>query len=159
MWQSSVPIFRLIDDDGRESGTDSLWQKQEMVVAVLDNNGCTACREVEQALRDADDAGEWSREHAGLVVLPLTDSDSVARITDRMFEELAPLGVERGAPTVAIADRFGHIYAAIDVHGTEPAQVLRETHAWIDFAQEQCDECGVPVQTATEAPLADSADD
>lgn len=159
MWQGSVPIFRLIDDDGRESGTDSLWQKQEMVVAVLDSDGCAACREVERALRDADDAGDWSREHAGLVVLPLTDTDSVARITDLMFAELAPRGVARGTPTVAIADRFGRICAAIDVHETDPAQVLREAHAWIDFAQEQCDECGVPLQTGTEAPLADSADD
>lgn len=159
MWKGSVPIFRLTDDTGRDIGTERLWQKHEMLIALLGGEGCTACEELERALcADAED-GTWPSWNTGLVLLPIDGGGDTARIVDSLFEALAPLDVAPGTPTIAIADRFGRLCAAIDVHDANVDEVLREARAWIDVVQEQCEECGVPLESPSESPLADSADD
>ena len=159
MWKGSVPIFRLIDATERMGGTEALWQKQEMLVAVLDTDDCAACLDVARALRAAEDDGEWAEENVGLVLLPIGDGDAIAEVVDRVFDALTAYGVAPGTPTLAVADRFGRLYAALDIHDTDVDDLLRQAHDWIDFVQEQCDECGVPLEPPAEAPLADSADD
>jgi hypothetical protein len=159
MWKGSVPIFRLTDETGRDIGTERLWQKHEMLIALLGGDDCAACEELERALcADAED-GAWPGWNTGLVLLPIDGSGETARIVDSLFEALAPLDVAPGTPTVAIADRFGRLCAAIDVHDADVDDVLREALGWIDLIQEQCDECGVPLEAPAEHPLADSADD
>ena len=159
MWKGSVPIFRMTDDTGRDIGTERLWQKHEMLIALLGGEGCTACEELERALcADAED-GTWPSWNTGLVLLPIDGGGDTARIVDSLFEALAPLDVAPGTPTIAIADRFGRLCAAIDVHDANVDEVLREARAWIDVVQEQCEECGVPLESPSESPLADSADD
>ena len=157
MWKGNLPIFSLLDDAGRDVGTERLWQKHEMLVALLDTESCVVCEALEEALCADDD--EWSRQNAGLVLLPIgADGGQLAHLVDLVYETLEPIGVVRGDPVVVVADRFGRVGAAIDVHA-DVDEVMREAHAWIDFVQEQCEECGVPIEPHTEAPLADSADD
>lgn len=157
MTKGSVPIFRLADATGHARGTEALWQKQEMLVAVRHGGDCAACHALERALRA--DVDELAGQNAGLVILPLQARGEVARTVDVLCDALTSLGVTPGTPTLAIADRFGRLYAALDVHDTDADQMLREARDRIDFIQEQCDECGVPLEPPAEAPLADSADD
>jgi hypothetical protein len=157
MWKGSVPIFRRVDGAGRDGGTERLWQQREMLVAVLDD--CPRCRDVERALRVDADEEHWAHQHAGVVILRIDASREHEPIVDQVIAALAQLGVAPGAPTLAIADRFGRLCAALDVHERDPDELVNEARAWIDFIQEQCEECGVPVEPPAEAPLADSADD
>jgi hypothetical protein len=155
MVTGNVPIFRFVDEDGIEAGTQPLWQRQDMLVAVLDD--CDVCHELARALRA--DEGELASHNAGLVLVPASGPDSIELIADQLFEAFAAFGVSAGTPTLGVADRFGRLYAALDVHDTDVDDLLRQARDWLDFAQEQCDECGVPLETKAETSLADSADD
>ncbi len=159
MWKGNVPIFRLVDERGHDWGTERLWQKHEMLIAILDPENCAQCHALETALCPDTDEGEWTRRNAGLVFVPVHAGDGVGRVVELLFEALEPLGIRPGTPTLAIADRFGRLCAAIDVHATDTDQAVDEARSWIDFVQEQCEECGVPFESMPASPLADSADD
>jgi len=49
----------------------------------------------------------------------------------------------QGDPTVA--NRFGLLYAALDIHGGPTEAVLHEALEWVDLAQRQCGECFAPL--------------
>jgi hypothetical protein len=131
-------LFRL--SDGR--GTQALWQRREMLVGMLHGGGRECCWAVAEALRAADRSGD--REHLGAVIVPL-ESESDRAVRAALYAALRPFCVIAGEPYVVVADRYGRLYAAVHAHDRD---AVREARAWIDFIQEQCDECGVGVDWA-----------
>ena len=55
------------------------------------------------------------------------------------------LHVPPGTAVLTAADRFGRIYAEIDVHETSVPAALEEALGWLDYAQSRCEECGPPL--------------
>jgi hypothetical protein len=135
----NLPLFESRDAEGHVSGTEGLWQQHEMIVAVLHGQDCDVCRAAERAFRVGEAA--WIAQNVGLVFVQA--DDPIART---MFECVAPLGVPRGAPCVAIADRFGQLFAALEVHAMEAQDLVAQARSWIEFVQEQCEECGAPLE-------------
>lgn len=143
MQTADMPLFELAD-----RGTLQLWQHRDMLVAVLHGDECAPCRALRAAFREREES--WYRGHVGVVVVPLADpekprDDQLARVSDALFESLAPFGVALGEPCIAVSDRYGRIFSAVKAHAATTAEVIRDALEWIDFIQEQCDECGVPI--------------
>ncbi|MDB4954933.1 MAG: hypothetical protein JWO36_2502 [Myxococcales bacterium] len=144
----SLPIFQLKDAEDRDWGTDRLWQRQDMLAAILHDADCTTCNAVEHALRAEQPA--WEEQHVGLVLVHVPSTPSDDEISRNVLEVLKHLGAT--APCLVIADRYGRIAAVLNVHAMELDQIMREAREWMDFVQEQCDECGVPVEWENSGP-------
>jgi hypothetical protein len=143
MWKGNVPIFQAPDGEG----TLQHWQQREMLIAVLHGHECPLCGPLEAELRG--ESAEWQGEHTGVVILRIPKSaradDDTADIRGALFDTLAPLGVAASEACLVASDRYGRMYAAIKAHGAPALQVIREAREWIDFIQEQCEECGAPL--------------
>lgn len=113
-------------------GTEELYQHQDMLLASLHTAGCEYCRAALAALRAA--SRELSERQSRLVMV---DSLHAAKVAESF-------GVEEGTAAVGVVDRFGRLYAVLDVHGAEAHELAVEALSWIDYIQSQCEECGAP---------------
>ncbi|HLL03303.1 MAG TPA: hypothetical protein VK539_22160 [Myxococcaceae bacterium] len=145
-----VPLFQLPVPEGPPRGTRDAWQRRDMLVALL-HPGCDICHALHRQLMAR--APGWRQEELEVfcVVPPgrpgeplppgaLQDSEG------RVSRELAhALGASPGAAVLAVANRFGLLYAALDIHGGPTEAVLHEALEWVDLAQRQCGECFAPL--------------
>ena len=115
-----IPLF--------SPGTMELWQRREMVVAVLDDR-CPECDGIRAEL--AQHQERWAKEEVGCVFLRAG--------SDRANE----FSME---PALIIANRFGQFYAELPIHGRQPGASVSEALEWVDLAQRQCGECQAPLQ-------------
>lgn len=140
---SKVPLFQLEGADGRRYGTEDLWQRKEMLVALLHGEACARCRELRGLLAARED--EWRSQGLGLVLVELApegEEDSVSGRLARAF------GVRPGEASLGVVDRFGEVYASLEAHARPAHEVLAEALEWVDFIQRQCPECFAPVDWA-----------
>lgn len=142
MWNGTVPLFTVNRPDGTQTGTEVLWQKHEMLIALLHPN-CERCAQVAAALKEHEAA--LRLERVGVVTVTLPGPTGLA-------ETLSPFGIRPGQPTLAIADRYGRLFAAFDVHSVALDRLLQESHEWTEYIQEQCEECGAPLDWAAPSP-------
>jgi hypothetical protein len=148
--RGEIPLFQLPAPGGRALGTLDAWQRHDMLVALL-HPGCDVCQALHRALLAR--APEWRREEMEVfsVVPPGRPGEPVppGALEDtegRVSGELArALGAAPGAARLAVANRFGKLYAAVDIHSGPTEAVLREALEWMDLAQRQCGECFAPL--------------
>lgn len=145
-----IPLFHLPAEDGQRRGTRDAWQRREMLVALLHSN-CEECQGLHRELLAR--APGWRREEVeafsvgmpgrpGEPLLPGSLRDAEGAVSARVAEAC---GHEPGTALLAVANRFGELYAGVRVHGRPTAQVLAEALEWLDLAQRQCGECSAPL--------------
>jgi hypothetical protein len=121
------------------------------MLVALQHPGCDICHALHRMLM-ARAPGWRSQEIEVFSVVPpgrpgeplppgaLQDSEG------RVSQELAQaLGASPGAAVLAVANRFGMLYAVLDIHGGPTEAVLHEALEWMDLAQRQCGECFAPL--------------
>ncbi len=140
---SKVPLFQLEGADGRRYGTEDLWQRKEMLVALLHGEACARCRELRELLAAGED--EWRRQGLGLVLVELAPEGEEAPVSVRLARAF---GVRVGEASLGVVDRFGEVYASLEAHARPAREVLTEALEWVDFIQRQCPECFAPVDWA-----------
>ncbi|MBN1208392.1 MAG: hypothetical protein JXB05_26260 [Myxococcaceae bacterium] len=148
--RGEVPLFQLPVPGEHPRGTLDAWQRRDMLVALM-HPGCDICQALHRALMAR--APRWRSEEIEVfsVVPPgqpeeplplgaLQDSEG------RISRELAQaLGASPEAALLAVANRFGKLYAVLNIHGGPTEEVLREALEWMDLAQRQCGECFAPL--------------
>jgi hypothetical protein len=148
--RSEVPLFQLSVPEGPPRGTLDAWQRREMLVALL-HPGCDICHALHRMLMDR--APGWRQQEVdafsvvppgwpGEPLPPGALQDSEGRVSRELAQEL---GASPGAAVLAVANRFGMLYAVLDIHGGPTQVVLREALEWLDLAQRQCGECFAPL--------------
>jgi hypothetical protein len=148
--RGEVPLFQLPTPSGPPRGTLDAWQRRDMLVALL-HSGCDICQALHRTLSAR--AAEWRREEIeAITVVPAGRPGEPlppGALEDRegqVAPELArALGVSPGEARLAVANRFGKLYAVVDIHGRPTEAVLREALEWMDLAQRQCGECFAPL--------------
>lgn len=130
--QRRVPLF-LVHDHGIEDGPAAWWQRREMVVALV-HRACPTCLRFRERL--ASRRATLRAREAGQVEL-LLDGSAHPELAERV---VSSLGLEPGAAFAVVADRYGEVFAAVPVHGTDAAGVVGEIEAWLDHIQQQCPE-------------------
>lgn len=137
---NTIAPFRLRDQRGRPLGAADLWQRREMVLALLHPPGCAPCDALEREL-DAR-ADRLSSEIAGaLVVRP--GNGPLPRLVDEEHAVWRELGLPPDAAALVTADRYGRVLGARDPHLGDPAGLADEALSLVEYAQMQCPECGV----------------
>jgi hypothetical protein len=148
-----MPLFRLADQGRGRYGTLDLWQRSEMVVALVHGSSCEHCLEVLRHL--AAEGERLHRDQTEVLVLSTSELPQLEVLhvlvddtgeTIRRLEEA--VGLPRGTPALLAADRFARMYGAEQIHLGTPDEVVARTLAWIDFAQSLCEECATPVEWA-----------
>ncbi len=148
---SRLPEFALPDRRGGVKGTADLLQQQDMVLAVMPGESCSACGPVlEELARQARTrdlrhavalavvgAGAQAPEDASITVLEDRDG-SVGR------KLAASLAMGEAEPFLVVADRYGTPVVARPVHGADPKDLVEDAFDWIDYIEMQCPECGAP---------------
>jgi hypothetical protein len=145
-----VPLFQLPVAGGPPRGTLDAWQRRDMLVALL-HPGCDICQALQRTLMDR--APRWRQEEIEVISVvppgrpgelapPGALEDSEGRISRELAQEL---GASPGAARLAVANRFGTLYAVLDIHSGPTEAVLREALEWLDLAQRQCGECFAPL--------------
>jgi len=148
--RSEVPLFQLPAPDGPPRGTLDAWQRREMLVALM-HPGCDICHALHRMLMSR--APGWRQQEIdvfsvvppgrpGEPLPPGALQDSEGRVSRELAQEL---GASPGAAVLAVANRFGMLYAVLDIHGGPTEAVLREALEWLDLAQRQCGECSAPL--------------
>jgi hypothetical protein len=148
--RSEVPLFQLPVPDGPPRGTLDAWQRRDMLVALL-HPGCDICHALHRVLMAR--AKAWRSEEIdvfsvvppgrpGEPLPPGALHDSEGRVSQELAKEL---GASPGSAVLAVANRFGLLYAALDIHGGPTEAVLKEALEWLDLAQRQCGECFPPL--------------
>jgi hypothetical protein len=145
-----VPLFQLPVPEGAPRGTRDAWQRRDMLVALL-HPGCDICHALHRLLMAR--APGWRQEELEVfsVVPPGRPGEPLppGALQDPeggVSRELAQaLGASPGAAVLGVANRFGLLYAALDIHGGPTEAVLREALEWVDLAQRQCGECFAPL--------------
>jgi hypothetical protein len=142
--QPSLPLFELKDAQGRLRGTLPVWQRREVLLAVLHGEPCAACVRL-QAQLAARERSLREDEVEVLCVVPGGTrlegalSDPTGRTVHGLLEAL---GARAGEARLAVASRFAKLYAVMDAHADG---ALGEALGWVDLAQRQCGECQPPL--------------
>ncbi|WP_044192679.1 hypothetical protein [Hyalangium minutum] len=148
--RSEVPLFQLPVPGGPPRGTLDAWQRRDMLVAVL-HPGCDICHALHRMLMAR--APGWRSEEIevfsvvppgrlGEPLPPGALQDSEGRVSQELMKEL---GASPGGAVLAVANRFGTLYAVLDIHSGPTEAVLKEALEWLDLAQRQCGECFAPL--------------
>jgi peroxiredoxin len=140
----SLPLFELKDAQGRLRGTLPVWQRREVLLAVLHGARCPPCTALLAQLT-ARAAALRDDEVEVLCVLPegARREGALSDPTGRTVHTLlAALGAQDGEARLAVASRFGALYAALDAHADG---ALVQALEWVDLAQRQCGECQAPL--------------
>jgi hypothetical protein len=148
--RAEVPLFQLPVPGGHPRGTLDAWQRHDMLVALL-HPGCDICQALHRTLQVR--APRWSQEEIDVVsVVPrgrpgeLLPPGALEDVEGRISRELAEaLGASPLESRLAVANRFGMLYAVLDIHGGPTEAVLYEALEWMDLAQRQCGECFAPL--------------
>lgn len=140
----SLPLFELKDAEGRPRGTLPAWQRREVLLAVLHGEGCEPCGRLSAGLQARAEA--LARDEVQVLVVVPEGARLVGALRDPtgrvVHALLAALGARDGEARLAVANRFGQLYAALDAHAEG---VLEEGLGWLDLAQRQCGECQAPL--------------
>lgn len=147
---SEVPLFQLPTPGGRPYGTLDAWQRRDMLVALL-HPGCDICHALHRTLMAR--APRWRQEEIEVITVvpagrpseplpPGALEDAEGHVSQELGQAL---GASPGGACLAVANRFGNLYAVVDIHGGSTEAVLREALEWMDLAQRQCGECSAPL--------------
>lgn len=139
-----VPLFALDDGRGGRVGTQSAWQRSDLVWATLDPPGCERCDELEERLLAAE-----STLHLPDALFLRTRSQpggpegSLFDPEGRHAHLLTKaLGEVQDAPRLVVASRFLELYASFAIHDRAPvAALVSQALSWLDLVQRQCGEC------------------
>lgn len=148
--RTEVPLFQLPVPGGQPRGTLDAWQRRDMLVALL-HPGCDICHALHRVLQAR--APRWQQEEIevfsvvppgqpGEPLPPGALGDSEGRVSRELAQAL---GAAPGEARLAVANRFGMLYAVLDIHGVPTEAVLHEALEWMDLAQRQCGECFAPL--------------
>lgn len=145
---AEVPLFQLSDERGDAWGTRDLWQRRDMLLALVHPEGCEPCHRLLELLR-ARGAGLHAEE-IELVIVSMRGTphhlDGLRVLPDREGRIARALaehgGFEPGQARLLAADRFGRLYGTEDIHAGDPESVLVSALDWLEFAQSRCEECG-----------------
>jgi hypothetical protein len=148
--RGEVPLFQLPVPGGSPRGTLDAWQRRDMLVALL-HPGCDICHALHRSLLAR--APQLRQEEIELLSVvpsgqpgeplpPGTLEDAEGRVSRELAQAL---GASPGSARLGVANRFGKLYAALDIHGGATDAVLREALEWMDLAQRQCGECFAPL--------------
>jgi len=146
--EAEVPIFQLSDDHGGRFGTQDLWQRREMLIALVHPDGCEPCRKMLETVKSR--LAQIHHDEIEVVVVSMKGEpqhvEGLKVLSDREGRIEAALaehgGFQKGQARVLAADRFGRLYGSEDVHSGDPESVLTSALDWIEFAQSRCEECG-----------------
>ncbi len=148
-----VPLFALEDGHGGRVGTQSAWQRADLMWATLHPPGCERCDALEARLMDA------QASMAAPDVLFLRTRDAPGGPAGSLFDPegrqarrlTQALGEVREVPRLVVASRFLELYAALPVHGSESvASLMSQALSWLDLVQRQCGECSEQLGWADE---------
>lgn len=145
---AEVPLFQLPDEEGRTFGTQDLWQRKDMLLALVHPEGCEPCHRMLAQLKER--AGELHASEIELVVVTMRGEpqhlEGLRVLSDRegrIEQALAEHGSFRpGEARLLAADRFSRLYGSEDIHAGDPESVLVSALDWLEFAQSRCEECG-----------------
>lgn len=116
--------------------TQGSWQRRDMLLVLLHDEGCAACDALSHAL---------SPPPPG----PLRDPELSVRLVRGRGREGDALrravDVAEGEAVVVVADRFLELFAVLPAHGSLPGATVEEKVAelggWSDAVARQCGEC------------------
>src|SRR5262245_55207779 len=118
--RSDIPLFQLPVPDGPPRGTLDAWQRREMLVALLPP-GCDICHALHRVLMarspgwrqtEIDVISVMAPGRPGEPLPPGALQDSEGRISQELAQAL---GSSSGAALLAVANRFGMLYAVLDI--------------------------------------------
>jgi hypothetical protein len=114
-----VPHFDVTTIDGRRTAYKTIWQRGNLVLAVLPANDPAAA------------------EYAGMLSLHASDIASHAAECVITHESVGSLT----APALLIADRWGDIAIEVAARAISELPPLAEILAWLEHVQHRCPEC------------------
>ncbi len=145
--RGEVPLFDLTAEDGRPRGTLAAWQRRDMLVALL-HPGCDVCHALHRALQERASELRTQETEVMTVVPPGRAAEpfppgTLVDVEGRASRALAE--AFGGEGLLGVANRFGRLYAVVDIHSGATRRVLDEALEWLDLAQRQCGECQAPL--------------
>ncbi|WP_224244956.1 thioredoxin domain-containing protein [Hyalangium gracile] len=148
--RAEVPLFQLPVPGGQPRGTLDAWQRREMLVALL-HPGCDICQALHRSLMERaprlrqEEVDVFSIVPSGQQGEPLPPG-ALGDAEGRISRELAQaIGAAPGEARLAVANRFGMLYATVNIHSGPTKAVLQDALEWLDLAQRQCGECFAPL--------------